>query len=72
MLSNTTQQKPIACFRKTFCNPVEASINAFLIDTGVNKYSWTQEPEPFGPKLGGKLQTSLKAAGYTPNEMQSS
>jgi len=23
----------------------------------------------FGPKLGGKLQTSLKAAGYTPNEI---
>jgi len=40
-----------------------------LIDTGGNKYSWTQEPETFGPKLGGKLQTSLKAAGYTPNEI---
>jgi len=40
-----------------------------LIDTGDQQYSWTREPELFGPKLGGKLQTSLKAAGYTPNEI---
>jgi len=37
-------------------NPVETSINAFLIDTGVDKYSWTQEPELFGPKLGGSFK----------------
>ncbi|KYC39975.1 MBL fold metallo-hydrolase [Scytonema hofmannii PCC 7110] len=51
-------------------NPIEASINAFLIDTGDKQVLVdTGVGQLFGPKLGGKLQASLKASGYTPNEI---
>ncbi|RKH30870.1 MBL fold metallo-hydrolase [Corallococcus sicarius] len=51
-------------------DPVELSINAFLIntgtalvlvDTGVGGF--------FGPDVGGKLQQSLRAAGYQPEQI---
>jgi glyoxylase-like metal-dependent hydrolase (beta-lactamase superfamily II) len=51
-------------------NPVEASINTFLIDTGDKKILVdTGAGELFGSLGGGKLQESLKAAGYAPNDI---
>jgi glyoxylase-like metal-dependent hydrolase (beta-lactamase superfamily II) len=51
-------------------NPVEASINAFLVDTGDKQVLVdTGAGQLFGPGLGGKLQASLKAAGYAPDEI---
>lgn len=51
-------------------NPVEASINTFLIDTGNQRLLIdTGAGELFGPKLGGRLQTSLRAAGCEPDEI---
>jgi glyoxylase-like metal-dependent hydrolase (beta-lactamase superfamily II) len=56
--------------RNFLANPVEASINAFLIDTGDKQVLVdTGSGQLFGPKLGGKLQVSLKAAGYAPDEI---
>lgn len=57
-------------YKNFLANPVEASINAFLIDTG-NKQVLvdTGTGQLFGPGLGGKLQLSLKAAGYAPDEI---
>jgi glyoxylase-like metal-dependent hydrolase (beta-lactamase superfamily II) len=51
-------------------NPVEASINAFPIDTKDKQVLVdTGTGQLFGPGLGGKLQLSLKAAGYAPDEI---
>ncbi|KAB8318659.1 MBL fold metallo-hydrolase [Tolypothrix campylonemoides VB511288] len=71
LLSNTNPTETDRLLQKSFlANPVEASINAFLIDTGDQQVLVdTGAGTFFGPKLGGKLQTSLKAAGYTPNEI---
>jgi glyoxylase-like metal-dependent hydrolase (beta-lactamase superfamily II) len=56
--------------RSFLTNPVEASINAFLIDTGDKKLLVDAGAgELFGSLGGGKLQESLKAAGYVPNEI---
>ncbi|KAM3109684.1 MBL fold metallo-hydrolase [Phormidesmis sp. 146-33] len=71
LLSNTNPTETDRLLQKNFLtNPVEASINAFLIDTGEQQVLVdTGAGTFFGAKLGGKLQTSLKAAGYTPNEI---
>lgn len=69
LLTNTNQAEIDHLLQRSFlANPVEASINAFLIDTG-NKQVLvdTGAGDLFGPKLGGKLQASLKAAGYAPS-----
>lgn len=51
-------------------NPIEISINTFLIDTGDKKILVdTGAGELFGSLGGGKLQESLKAAGYAPNDI---
>lgn len=56
--------------RNFLANPVEASINAFLIDIGDKQVLVdTGAGKLFGPGLGGKLQTSLKAAGYAPDDI---
>ncbi|MBD3887545.1 MBL fold metallo-hydrolase [Phormidium tenue FACHB-886] len=55
--------------RNFLTNPVEASINAFLIDTGDKQVLVdTGVGQLFGGQ-GGKLQRSLAAAGYTPDEI---
>lgn len=71
LLSNTNPTETDRLLQKNFLtNPVETSINAFLIDTGDRQVLVdTGAGTFFGPKLGGKLQTSLKATGYTPNEI---
>ncbi|MGL5796030.1 MAG: MBL fold metallo-hydrolase, partial [Waterburya sp.] len=51
-------------------NPVEASVNAFLVDTKDRQVLVdTGTGQLFGPGLAGKLQLSLKAAGYAPDEI---
>jgi glyoxylase-like metal-dependent hydrolase (beta-lactamase superfamily II) len=71
LLSNTNPTESDRLLQKSFLtNPVEVSINAFLIDTGDKQVLVdTGAGNFFGPKLGGKLQTSLKAAGYAPSEI---
>ncbi len=73
VLTNTnTKSAEIQQFlqREFLTNPVEASINAFVIDTGDKQVLVdTGAGQLFGPKLGGKLQASLKASGYTPGEI---
>jgi glyoxylase-like metal-dependent hydrolase (beta-lactamase superfamily II) len=56
--------------RSFLTNPVEASINAFLIDTGDKQILVdTGAGELFGSLGGGKLQRALKIAGYAPDEI---
>ncbi len=71
ILANTNSAETDRLLQKSFLtNPIEASINVFLIDTGDQQVLVdTGAGTFFGPKLGGKLQTSLKAAGYAPSEV---
>lgn len=51
-------------------NPVEASINAFLVDTGSRIVLVdTGAGAFFGPGAGGKLVDSLRSAGYSANQI---
>ncbi|WNG42833.1 MBL fold metallo-hydrolase [Archangium minus] len=51
-------------------NPVETSITAFLIDTGSRLILVdTGAGGLFGPGYGGKLLSSLKLAGYAPEQI---
>ena len=56
--------------RAFLANPVEASINAFVIDTGSQVLLVdTGAGELFGLGNGGKLPASLAAAGYAPEDV---
>jgi glyoxylase-like metal-dependent hydrolase (beta-lactamase superfamily II) len=56
--------------RSFLTNPIEASINTFLIDTGDKQILVdTGAGELFGSLGGGKLQEALKTAGYAPDEI---
>ncbi|WP_249347889.1 MBL fold metallo-hydrolase [Corallococcus exiguus] len=51
-------------------DPIEASINAFLINTGTALVLVeTGSGTFFGPGAGGQLQQSLQAAGYRPEQI---
>lgn len=53
--------------RSFLTNPVESSINGFLIDTGSRLILVdTGAGDLFGPGAGGKLVANLRAAGYDP------
>jgi len=71
LLTNTDPTRIDALLKRSFLsNPVEASINAFLIDTGSKLVLVdTGSGLLFGPGNGGKLLGSLKAAGYAPEDV---
>ncbi|NJK54131.1 MAG: MBL fold metallo-hydrolase, partial [Leptolyngbyaceae cyanobacterium SU_3_3] len=71
ILTNTNPSEIDLLLHQSFLtNPVEASINAFLIDTGDKQVLVdTGAGELFGSLGGGKLQEALKTAGYTPDEI---
>lgn len=60
-----------ALLRRSFLsNPVEVSINAFLVDTGSRLILVdTGAGRLFGPGTGGKLVDALAAAGYRPDQI---
>lgn len=58
--------------RSFLSNPVESSINGFLIDTGTRLILVdTGAGDLFGPGAGGQLVANLKAAGYDPARIDS-
>jgi glyoxylase-like metal-dependent hydrolase (beta-lactamase superfamily II) len=71
VLTNTNSTEIDRLLNRSFlANPVEASINAFLIDTGDKQVLVdTGAGELFGSLGGGKLQGALQTAGYTPDEI---
>ncbi|WP_224367954.1 MBL fold metallo-hydrolase [Hyalangium versicolor] len=71
LLTRTTPAEVDKLLQRSFLkNPVEASINAYLIDTGSRLVLVeTGAGLLFGPGLGGKLIASLAAAGYRPEQI---
>ncbi len=71
LLTNTNPGKIDSLLYRSFqANPIETSINVFVIDTGDKRVLVdTGAGELFGPKLGGRLQTSLKAVDCAPDEI---
>jgi len=71
LLTRTTPSDVDGLLHRSFLkNPIEASINAFLIDTGSRLVLVdTGAGQLFGPGFGGKLLTSLAAAGYRPEQI---
>jgi glyoxylase-like metal-dependent hydrolase (beta-lactamase superfamily II) len=70
LLTNTTPDKVDKALARSFLkSPVETSVNAFLINTGTKLVLVdTGAAGLFGPTLG-KLLVNLKAAGYTPEQV---
>lgn len=70
ILSNTTPGKVDQALSKVFLKaPLETSVNGYLINTGTKLVLVdTGAANLFGPTLG-KLVNNLKAAGYTPDQV---
>lgn len=71
LLLNTNQAEIDQYLKAAFrTNPVETSINVYLIDTGSRLILVdTGSGVLFGPGKGGKLLGNLKAAGYEPEQI---
>jgi glyoxylase-like metal-dependent hydrolase (beta-lactamase superfamily II) len=71
ILTNTKPAEIDRLLQQSFLtNPIEASINTFLIDIGDKQILVdTGAGELFGSLGGGKLQEALKTAGYAPDEI---
>jgi glyoxylase-like metal-dependent hydrolase (beta-lactamase superfamily II) len=70
VLTNTNPAEIDRLLKQSFLtNPVEVSINAFLIDTGDKQILVDTGAGNLYAPVGGKLQASLRAAGYTPEEI---
>jgi glyoxylase-like metal-dependent hydrolase (beta-lactamase superfamily II) len=70
LLSNVTPKQLDAALARSFLkNPVDASVNGFLVNTG-SKLALidTGAGTLFGPTLG-KLLSNLKASGYAPEQV---
>ena len=70
LLTNITPEKYRADIGRHFLrDPIETSVNAFLVNTGSKLVLIDSGADSlFGPTLG-KLQASLKAAGYTAEQV---
>jgi glyoxylase-like metal-dependent hydrolase (beta-lactamase superfamily II) len=70
LLSHTTPEKVKAALAASFLSaPLDSSINAFLVNTGSRLVLIDTGAGTFlGPALG-KLQASLRAAGYRPDQV---
>ncbi|MET0210105.1 MAG: MBL fold metallo-hydrolase [Burkholderiaceae bacterium] len=70
LLTNTTQKHVDSVLAKSFLkSPLETSVNAYLVNTGAKLVMIDAGAGTlFGPTLG-KLQAALKAAGYTPEQV---
>jgi glyoxylase-like metal-dependent hydrolase (beta-lactamase superfamily II) len=70
LLTRTTPARADAALKRSFlANPVETSVNAYLINTGSKLVLVdTGAAGLFGPTLGS-LQANLKAAGYQPEQV---
>lgn len=70
LLTNITAEKYQADIKRSFLtDPIETSVNAFLVNTGAKLVLIDSGAGGlFGPTLG-KLQASLRAAGYTPEQV---
>ena len=71
LLRGTTHAGTDAVLRRSFlANPVEASINAFLLEAGGRRILVdTGAGDLFGPGNGGKFVEALKAAGTDPAQI---
>lgn len=71
MLTGMTPAQLDAALKRSFqVNPVETSINAYLVDTGSRLILIdTGAGDFFGPGNGGKLVASLAAAGVQPGQV---
>ncbi|KAA2239508.1 MBL fold metallo-hydrolase [Chitinophaga agrisoli] len=71
LLHTKAPDKAPALLRSAYLNnPIEVSINAFLIHTGDKMILLdTGSGELFGPHYGGRLVSSLRAAGYEPEQI---
>jgi glyoxylase-like metal-dependent hydrolase (beta-lactamase superfamily II) len=70
LLTNTTPEKTLKSLAKNhLTTPLQTSVNAYLINTGSKLVLIdTGAASLFGPTLG-RLTNSLKAAGYTPDQV---
>ena len=70
LLTNTTPEAVEKALARSFLkDPVETSVNAYLVNTGTKLVLIDAGAAGlFGPTLG-RLQASLKAAGYTPDQV---
>lgn len=70
LLTNTSPEKTIKSLKKYHLDtPVQTSVNGYLINTGTKLVLIdTGAASLFGPTLG-RLANSLKAAGYTPEQV---
>jgi glyoxylase-like metal-dependent hydrolase (beta-lactamase superfamily II) len=71
LLRDTTPEEIDRLLARSFLtSPVEASINAFLVEDGSRRVLVdTGAGELFGPGLGGKLPASLAAVGCRPEQV---
>jgi len=70
LLMNVSKEKVDAAAKRAFLgNPVETSVNGFLVNTGTKLVLVDTGAGPlFGPTLG-KLVANIKAAGYSPEQV---
>lgn len=71
LLGTTAAETDALLARGFLANPVEASINAFLLEMGGGRLALVDagSGDMFGPGFGGKLADGLRAAGVRPEQV---